>query len=68
MLKRLKAGGFHAFLALEHLKKLIASSEVELLLWARRQGWGWHYIGALLSKSPQAVQQRWKRLTRDWDY
>jgi hypothetical protein len=67
MLRRLKAGGDSAFMALEHLKKLIAKREVELLLWARRCGWGWHYIAALLGKSPQSVQQRWKRLTRDWD-
>ena len=67
MLKRLKAGGYHAFMALEHFKKLTARCEVELLLWARSQGWAWHYIAALLGKSPQSVQQRWKRLTRDWD-
>jgi hypothetical protein len=67
MLKRLKAGGYHAFMALEHFKKLIARREVELLLGARSRGWAWHYIAALLGKSPQAVQQRWKRLTRDWD-
>jgi hypothetical protein len=67
MLKRLKAGGYHAFMALEHFKKLIARREVELLLWARGRGWAWHYIAALLGKSPQSVQQKWKRLTRDWD-
>lgn len=67
MLKRLKSGGYLAFSALTHLKKLIATREVELLLWARREGWAWHYIAMHLGKSPQSVQQRWKRLTRDWD-
>lgn len=63
MLRRLKGGGSSAFMALAHFKKLIAKREVELLLGARASGWAWHSIASWLGKSPQAVQQRWKRLT-----
>ena len=67
-LRRLKGGGMSAFNALAHFKKLLAKREVELLLSARASGWAWHYIAMYLGTSPQAVQQRWKRLTKENDF
>ena len=65
MLRRLKGDNLLlSFSALAHFKKLIAKKEVELLVYARTRGWAWHYIAMCLGTSPQAVQQRWKRLTR----
>ncbi|MGZ4128527.1 MAG: hypothetical protein ACXVQ7_10775 [Actinomycetota bacterium] len=68
MLRRLKQrAGIASFGALRHFKKLLAARERELILEARYLGWGWGGMAALLHVSPQAVQQRWKRLTADED-
>ena len=65
-LKRLDWGpGYASFSALKHFKKLIAEKEKELILAAVKSGWRWWSIGMLLGVSRQAVQQRWKRLTKD---
>ena len=66
MLKRLKGPpGIASFAALKHFKQLVAEREKELILSAVRGGWGWLDIAILLGASRQAVQQRWKRLTKD---
>jgi hypothetical protein len=62
MLRRLKGpAGIAAFWALRHFERIVAVRRRELILEARRQGWGWYDLGVALHVSPQAVQQQWKR-------
>jgi hypothetical protein len=63
LLRRLKrSNGLAAWAALREFKRLIAKREVELLMSARRAEVPWLVIATHLGISPQAVQQRWKRL------
>jgi hypothetical protein len=62
LLRRLKGPpGAAAFGALRQLRTLLATRRRELILEARRLGWGWYDLGMVLRVSPQAVQQAWKR-------
>jgi hypothetical protein len=62
MLRRLKRrAGIASLGALRHFEKLVARRRRELILEARREGWGWYELSVMLHVSPQAVHQRWKR-------
>jgi hypothetical protein len=46
----------------------VARRRRELILEARREGWGWYELSIVLRVSPQAVHQCWKRyMTEDSD-
>ena len=53
--------GVASFGALRRLEDLLEKRRRELIVEARRLGWGWYDIGAALGVSPQAVHQWWKR-------
>jgi hypothetical protein len=62
MLRRLKRPpGIASFFALRHFQKLLSRRRRELILDARRRGWGWYELGIALGVSQQAAHQQWKR-------
>ena len=66
MLRRLRQPpSIGSFGALKYFKKLLAEREKELILQAIAAGWrGWD-VAILLGVSRQAVQERWRRLTKE---
>jgi hypothetical protein len=62
MFRRLmRPAGIASLGALRHLEQLLDARRKELILEARRRGWGWDEMGRAFGVSAQAVQQQWKR-------